>query len=226
MVIKLVEGRVQIGVHDDIIIFGPMADFVLTFRHATGDDLFTVLAPPAQTAVQFGDRGRQHEDRHHITAKRRIADLLAALPVDVKHRVAARLHRGLHRGLGGAVEIAEHLGMFQHLARRDHLLRIRRGCGNSIRGRPVRPGVGRGWWRRWKTGCPGPSPSAAASVWFCRRPRARTGSTTSPRRFVILPVIPRSEPARASGRWWFSGQARSGSASAIAPWSRACWPRA
>ena len=44
------------------------------------------------------------------------AQLLGALPVDVEQHVMALLQRLHHGALGRAVEIAEHLGIFQQVA--------------------------------------------------------------------------------------------------------------
>ncbi len=60
-----------------------------------------------------------------MCAKRRVADLLRALPVDIKEHVTPAINRRLHRATRAAVEIAEHMRMFQHFSGRHILLEAR-----------------------------------------------------------------------------------------------------
>ena len=113
---KLFFGVVQIVVDQHVIIAVPAADLVPAFAHPFFDDLVTVLPATDKTSVQFGDRRRQQEDRQRVLAQNRVADLLCALPINVEQHVTAVIYRRLYRALGRAVEIAENMRVFQHLA--------------------------------------------------------------------------------------------------------------
>ena len=102
-----------------------MTDFIPAFLHAFGDGIRGILTAPDQTAAQFADRRWQDENRQRVGPKGRIADLLCALPVDVKQYIPPDIDRLLHPGFWRAVEVAKHMRMFQHFTSTDHFAKLR-----------------------------------------------------------------------------------------------------
>jgi hypothetical protein len=76
------------------------------------DHFLGILGATVQPGSEFLHRGRQDEDRDHISAHL-ILQLLRTLPVDVEQHVAAFAHRHLGSLARRAVEIAMHLGPLQ-----------------------------------------------------------------------------------------------------------------
>ena len=92
-----------------------MTDFIRGLGHALGHRHGRILGAADQALAQFLRRRRKNEDADEIVLHR-LGQLLGALPVDVEQHVAASLQRRRHRPLRRAVEIAEHLGVFEKLA--------------------------------------------------------------------------------------------------------------
>ena len=143
------QGGLQIVIDHDIVIFRPVADFVVGPGHALGHYLFCILGPDAQAALELGMAGRQHKNAHQI-ATRLLAQLLRALPIDVEQHVTALGQRHHHRRPGRAVMMApEHQRVLQEGAA------LRPSAANMLKARgrnnpcplPRRCGA-RGWcWR-------------------------------------------------------------------------------
>ena len=81
-------GLIEIIVHDDIVILGPMRDFGVGLGHARLDDFFRILIAPPQPVLEHGTRRRKNENLDDIAAGDRIK-LLRALPVDVEQKIDA-----------------------------------------------------------------------------------------------------------------------------------------
>ena len=116
------DAELQVFVDDDVLVAVVMAHLVGSLRHPVLHDLFGVLCPAAQARFEFPGAWRQNEYAYQIGAERPIVgDLLGALPIDIEQNVAAVGERFFDGSPGRAIEMAEDIGMFQKLARRNHL---------------------------------------------------------------------------------------------------------
>src|SRR5712692_3738391 len=86
------------------------------------DDILSVLAALAQAPLQGFAIRRQHEDADGIGQS--LFDLLRALDVDVEQKVMSFLFRLTQESAGGAVVVAENVGILQKLIGPDHLLKF------------------------------------------------------------------------------------------------------
>ena len=85
----VVEGTIEITVHHDIIIFGPMTHLVAGLGHAGADHLLVILGAGVQTPRKFTARRRQDENADQIGG-RVFAQLLSALPIEERPLAAAQ----------------------------------------------------------------------------------------------------------------------------------------
>ncbi|MNC60352.1 hypothetical protein D3C75_1102230 [compost metagenome] len=88
--------------------------------HAAGNDLIAVLPTPVQTLAQRLQVGWQDEDRTGFGHQ--LAHLTGALPVDFQNQVIAPVQHLLQRATRGAVEVAEHFGVFKEVVLVDQRL--------------------------------------------------------------------------------------------------------
>ncbi len=96
---------------------------VTTSSGASGRALVPSGASTGQfEAVELRDGWRQNKDRQRVFAKVRIADLLFALPVDIKQNVIAAFDHLLHRRLRRSVKITKNVRVFQHFTVGGHAL--------------------------------------------------------------------------------------------------------
>ena len=118
----------EVLVDQHVVVLRPVADLVARLRHAR--------RPPPRRCPGRARRSRLSSSaidggrmKIETTAsrRRRVADLLAALPVDVEEHVLAAGDRRLHRRARRAVEVAEDLGVLEHLAGRRPSPRTRGG---------------------------------------------------------------------------------------------------
>ena len=107
-------------------------------------------------------------------ARPELRNLLAALPVDVEEHVLAAGDRRLHRRARRAVEVAEDLGVLEHLAGLDHRLELAAALEEVVA--PSRsPGRGGRVVAETEKRTSGRARAAGATASTCRRPTARTG---------------------------------------------------
>src|SRR5205823_2835544 len=98
-------------VYEHIVVFGPMADFIVCLCHATSDDFLGVLGAHPKASFQFASRWRQNENADDIIAL--LLELLRTLPVDVEEDVVAASKRFYHGRTRSSVMVAEHKGILK-----------------------------------------------------------------------------------------------------------------
>src|SRR5689334_2869718 len=121
---QFAQGRRFITIDDDIVVFPPMAHLVGGLGHPRTDDGLAVLRTALEASLQLRGSRWQNEDADKISALI-LAQLLRALPVDIKQNVAARLQSLDYWPSWRAVPISEYFRPFQKFALCDHSIEAR-----------------------------------------------------------------------------------------------------